>query len=201
MAHTAAGEHGEAHAGAGAHEKKQSDKVVALLISVLTLFLALSEALGSAHQTEALSRNVEGADTWAFYEAKIIRMATLRTAAAALQLDLAGTTDESARALMQKRIDSWLKDAARYESEPSTNEGASELEKRAEQAEEQRDHALAAYHQFEIASAALSIGIVLGAATVITGMIALAYIAGGLGIVGLFFMAVGLFAPHAVHLL
>ena len=108
---------------------------------MLTLFLALSEALGSAHQTLALSRNVEAADTWAFYEAKTIRMATLRTAAAALQLDLAGTTDESARALMQKRIDAWLKDAARYETEPSTNEGAKELEKRADEAEHQRDHA------------------------------------------------------------
>ncbi len=34
---------------------------------------------------------------------------------------------------------------------------------------------------------------------VITGMLALAWIAGGLGIAGLVFMGIGLFAPHAVH--
>ena len=200
MAHATAADHEEAHAGAGAHGKKQSDKIVAMLISVLTLFLALSEALGSAHQTLALSQNVEAADLWAFYEAKTIRMVTLRNAAEALKLDLLGTTNEAARATMQKRIDSWLKDADRYETEPSTNEGAKELEVRAEKAEHARDNALAAYHHFEIASAALSIAIVLGAATVITGMIVLAYIAGGLGIVGLFFMIIGLVAPHSVHL-
>jgi hypothetical protein len=41
---------------------------------------------------------------------------------------------------------------------------------------------------------------VLASATVITGMVLLSYFAGALGIVGLGFMAIGLFAPHAVHL-
>ena len=34
----------------------------------------------------------------------------------------------------------------------------------------------------------------------ITGMIVLSYLAGGLGILGLVFMAIGFFAPHLVHL-
>ncbi len=38
-------------------------------------------------------------------------------------------------------------------------------------------------------------------AAVITGMMALAYIAAGLGVLGLIFTGIGLFAPHAVHLL
>jgi Domain of unknown function (DUF4337) len=59
---------------------------------------------------------------------------------------------------------------------------------------------LARYHHYEIASAAYQIGIVLASATVITGMMALAWIAGLLGVVGLAFTAIGLFAPHAVHL-
>ena len=52
-----------------------------------------------------------------------------------------------------------------------------------------------------MASAAFQIGIVLASATIITGMIALAWIAGGLGVLGLGFMALGLFAPHAVDTL
>ena len=59
---------------------------------------------------------------------------------------------------------------------------------------------MAKYHNYEIASAALEIGIVLASATIITGMAVLAWIAGGLGIIGLGFIGIALFAPHAVHL-
>ncbi|HKH35376.1 MAG TPA: DUF4337 family protein, partial [Beijerinckiaceae bacterium] len=75
-----------------------------------------------------------------------------------------------------------------------------QLMARAKEAEHRRDTALAKYHHFEVASAAFQIGIVLASATVITGMMALTYLAGGLALVGLGFMAIGLFAPHAVHL-
>jgi hypothetical protein len=36
---------------------------------------------------------------------------------------------------------------------------------------------------------------------VITGMVVLAWIAIGLGLLGVAFTAIGLFAPHAVHLM
>jgi hypothetical protein len=51
-----------------------------------------------------------------------------------------------------------------------------------------------------VASAAFQIGIVLASATVITGMIVLSYLAAGLGLLGIGFMAIGLLAPHAIHL-
>ncbi len=44
---------------------------------------------------------------------------------------------------------------------------------------------MAKYHHYELASAAFQIGIVLASATVITGMMALAWFAGGLGVLGL----------------
>ena len=44
------------------------------------------------------------------------------------------------------------------------------------------------------------IGIVLASATVITGMIVLTFMAAGLGVVGLVFMAIGVLAPHVLHL-
>ena len=40
----------------------------------------------------------------------------------------------------------------------------------------------------------------LASASVITGMMALAFAAGALSIGGLVLMGIGLFAPHAVHL-
>jgi len=85
--------------------------------------------------------------------------------------------------------------------EPETGEGSEQLSERAKHAEHERDLAMAKYHHFEVASAAFQIGIVLASATIITGMIALAWISGLLALTGLVFTAIGLFAPHAVHLM
>jgi hypothetical protein len=41
---------------------------------------------------------------------------------------------------------------------------------------------------------------VLASATVITGMVVLAYLAGALGLLGIGFMALGLIAPHLLPL-
>ena len=104
------------------------------------------------------------------------------------------------KAAVQKQIEDWQKTAARYRSEPETGEGTEQLAERAKHAEHDRDHATAKYHHFELASGAFQIGIVLASATIITGIIALAWIAGLLTLTGLAFTGLGLFAPHLLHL-
>ena len=191
------------HSEEAAHEAvhlEGSNKKIALLIAVLALFLAFAETLGKSAQTNAISLNVEASNLWAFFQAKTIRMTVLRTAAEETEIDLPAATDPALRAAKQKRIDDWKKTAARYDSEPETHEGRKELSERAKHSEERRETAMAKYHHFEIASAAFQIAIVLASATVITGIMALTWLAGGLGILGLVFMAIGLLAPHAVHL-
>jgi len=89
---------------------------------------------------------------------------------------------------------------ARYESEPSTQEGRRELMGRAHEAETRRDRSLAAYHHYELASAALQIAVVLASAEIITGAAFLLWLVGGLGLVGVAFCLVGFFAPLSVHL-
>ena len=178
-----------------------SNKKIALLIAVIALFLAFAETLGKSAQTEALGDNVEASNLWAFFQAKTIRMTFLRTSAEAAQAELDGITDPTIRTAKQKLIDNWQKTAARYDSEPETQEGRKELSRRAQEAEHKRDTALARYHQYEVASAAFQIGIVLASASVITGMAILTWLAGGLAVLGLVFMAFGLVAPHAVHLM
>jgi len=60
---------------------------------------------------------------------------------------------------------------------------------------------LAKYHNYEFASAAFQIGIVLASAAVITGLAVPGFIASGVTLLaGAAFMALGLFAPHLVHL-
>jgi hypothetical protein len=172
-----------------------------LLIAVLALFLSFSETLGKSAQTEAISANVESSDLWAFFQAKSVRMTQLNTAAEQMLVAAEAASDPAAKASMQKQIDAWKKTAARYDSEPSTGEGRKELAERAKEAEEKRDLALAKYHHYELASAAFQVGIVLASAAVITGIVALAWFGGALGVLGLALMGLGLFAPHAVHLI
>jgi hypothetical protein len=156
--------------------------------------------MGKSAQTNALSLNIEASNLWAFFQAKTIRITTLRTAADTRKIDIEATADPAIKASMGKQVEAWTRTAGRYEDEADPPEGRKQLAARAKDAETKRDTALAKYHHYEVASAAFQIGIVLASATVITGMIVLSYLAGGLLLIGIGFMGIALFAPHAVHL-
>lgn len=177
-----------------------SNKKMALFISVLALVLAFGETLGKSAQTSALSYNIEASNLWSFFQAKTIRMTNVRTAAEAAELELHKATSAAQKEAIQKRIDKWKEMAARYDSEPETQEGRKELAARAKVAESKRVYNMAAYHHYEMGSAALQIAIVLASAQIITGVALLTWLAGGLGLMGLIFCCIGYFAPLAVHL-
>ena len=178
-----------------------SNKKIALLIAIIALCLALSETLGKSAQTEAISKNVEAANLWAFFQAKSIRRTQVQTAIEQTKVLSDISSDEALKAAAAKQIETWQKTAQRYRSEPETGEGSEQLAARAKHAEHDRDLAAARYHHFELASAAFQIGIVLASATIITGIAALAWGSGLLALIGIAFTVIGLFAPHAVHLM
>lgn len=182
------------------HEAGHSNKGVAILITVLAALLAISEMGGKSAQNNSVSANIEAANLWAFFQAKTIRMTTVRTAAEALDALGPGAATPDRAEIVAKRIAKWQAAAERYDTEPSTQEGRRELAARAKAAEDRRDHARAAYHQFEYGSAAFQLAIVLASASVITGVLALVYIAGGLGIAGIALSLLGWFAPTLIHL-
>lgn len=187
-----------------AHEGEHGqffNRRIALLIAVLALFLSFSETLGKSAQTEAISANVRSADTWAFSQAKDIRRTVLTAAGDQMLLLTASVTDPTAKQAIDKQVETWRKTAARYESDPQTGEGLKELRVRAKEEEEERDLALAKYHHYELSSAAFQVGIVLSSAAVITGAVALAWLGGALGVLGLTLMLFGFFAPHALPLI
>jgi Domain of unknown function (DUF4337) len=183
-----------------AKEASSENRKIALLIAIIALCLALSETLGKGAQTESIAKNVEASNLWAFFQAKSIRRTTVQTAAEQAKLGLGAATDDATKAALQKQIDEWQKTAARYRSEPETKEGTEQLAERAKASEEERDLAQAKYHHYELASAAFQIGIVLASATIITGIVALAWISGLLTLVGISFTALGIFMPHLLHL-
>ena len=178
--------------GGHGHIDHHSNKGIALLISVLALVLAFSETLGKSAQTTGLAYNIEASNLWAFFQAKTIRQTVLRTAAEELSV----TDPEKAK----KQVEKWRETAQRYQNEPETGEGRDQLAARAKDAEKKRDRAMAAYHHYEVASAAVQIAIVLASASIITGMVALVWGAGVLGLIGIAFCVIGFFFPTAVHL-
>jgi hypothetical protein len=185
------------HHGQNSHP---NSKRIALLIAALAALLAISETAGKSAQTEAVNFNVTASNLWSFFQAKTIRLTTVRTAAENGKLLLGGNLPDAGRAAVEKQVDDWSRTAARYDSEPETGEGRKELSARAKDAEHQRDLALAKYHHFEYASAAFQLAIVLAGASALTAVAWLAFVSGGLGLIGAAFTFLGFFAPTLVHL-
>lgn len=176
------------------HGPSRINKLVAVLIALLAATLAITEMGGKSAQTTAVVANGDAANTWSFFQAKTVRQTMLRTSGELLEVLAPDLTPAQAQ-----RLDAWRKTVQRYETEPETGEGRKELAAHAKAAEARRERALAAYHQFEYASAALQLAIVLASAAVITAMIWLAWLAGGLGLIGAGLGALGFFAPGLIH--
>ena len=184
--------------GAGHGLIEGENRKIAILISILALFLAIAETLGKSAQTDAISYNVEAANLWAFFQAKTIRKTTMETAAEQMEVDLKLAKDPGTKELLEKRIQGWQQRAARYKSEPKPDgkgEGRKELMARAISAEKTRDVAMAKYHNFEYGSAAFQIAIVLASSYLITGVAYLLWGAFGLGGIGVFFVVMAVAVP------
>ena len=175
-----------------------SNKRIALLIAMLALMLAFSEIGGKNAEQESIAKNIEASNLWSFFQAKTIRGTALRTAAEAMEVDLAVATEPATRERMQKRIDGWKQTIARYDSEPETNEGRKELVVRAKTAEAVRDIASARDDKYDIVSGLLQIAIVISSAAIITGVTLLAVTGAGLGLLSFALMLVAQFAPTAL---
>jgi hypothetical protein len=182
-----------------AQHASHTNRNIALLISVLALFLAFSETLGKSAQTLGIELNIKASDTWNFFQAKTIRQTSLRTAAEAMTIEVAARPDDEYKKAMNAQIERWKATVARYESDPKEGDGRKELMALAKKFEADRDLAMAKYHNYEFSSAAYQIGIVLASAAVITGMMVMVYLSISAGVIGLMFSGLGLFAPNTMH--
>lgn len=191
--------HHAAHGGGGNGKSGRNNKRIAVLISVMACMLAIVEIGGNSAQNKSLTANIEASNLWAFFQAKTIRMTITRAAADLLEtMTASGLSAENAE-VWKKQITGFRAEAQRFDSEPEKGEGRKELVVKAKAAEELYRHSLHAYHLFEYSAAAMQIGIVLASAVAATGVFALAYLAGGLAVVGVVIGTVAWFAPTMIH--
>lgn len=192
--------------GHGGHHDVGEKKWVAVVISVLALCLALAETFAKGAQTTYIATNVEASNLWSFFQAKTIRQTAFNAAAQQMEVDLQLARDPATKEILQKRIDGWKAEVARFQSEPKTGkygenrgEGRKELMERALAEEKKRDLYLEKYHHYEISSAAFQIAIVLASVYLLTNMTLMIAGSSLCGIVGVAFLVIGLFFPSLVH--
>ncbi len=165
----------------------------AIFISFLAMLLAITGLGGQNASKETLNNNIQAANAFNFYQAKNIRQTSLMLAADEIELAWAATPglSDQAKAALAKKLETYKANIARYESEPSTGEGKKELMARARAHEEARDHAIKQDPYFDYAEALLQIAIVLISVSLVAEIIWLAFLGGGLGLVGALLMING----------
>ena len=181
---------------------ESEDKKVALIIAILALFLALSEAGAKKFEHLSTEKNIEASDLFNFYQAKKLRSMVAETAAQSLEATSGGVTDEKTHAAIETQIGAWKATVAKFENDTKHPEDSlDKIQERAKEAGEQREKANQKLEHFEFASGALQIAIVLASAAIITGMRVLAWVSGGLGVIGAILMAFGYLAPTVLTFL
>lgn len=175
------------------------DKRVALIIAILALFLALSEAGGKNAEHRSTERNIEASDLYNFYQAKKIRTSLIEADIAQMEVSRQGATDPAIQGAMDKQIDAWKAMIKRLETEKP--DGMEAIQERAKEAAEGRELSNHRLEHYEYASGLIQIAIVLASASIITGIIALMWLSVGLGVIGAVLMGFGYLAPTVLPFL
>ena len=178
-------------------EAKEKDRTVALIIAILALLLALSEAGAKKAQHLSMEKNIEASDLFNFFQAKRIRSTVVETAAGMLEAQKTALTDPKAQEAFEKQIGDFKATVARFEKDPKKPEDSLDaIEERANAAVESRESANRRLEHYELGSGLTQIAIVLASAAIITGISALIWFSVGLGALGAVLMAFGFLAPN-----
>jgi hypothetical protein len=180
-------------------EAKEKDRRAAIVIAILALFLALSEAGAKKADHISTEKNIESSDLFNFYQAKKIRSTIVETASQTLESQMPGVSDPKAHDALEKQIADFKTKAAEFEHDPKKPEDSLDaIQDRANEAAEARELANRQLEHYELGSGAVQIAIVLASAAIITGVGALMWFSVALGAVGVILMTLGFFAPTMI---
>ncbi len=169
---------------------KERDRLIGVYIGVLAVLLALCTLGGSNATKDATLKNIEAANTWAFFQAKNMRRHVLRLDKDALELRLvteAGLTPEAKAAISARIADYTKQDAALTsdpDKEPAKREGLDQLWEKARALEGERDLAMRKDPYFDYGQALLQIAIVLASVAIVAGGNAVLLASGALALLG-----------------
>lgn len=161
-------------------------KFTGIYVGVVAVLLAIA-TLGGANATKAmLSANISASDTYAYYQAKVLRQAIFETAAGQIDTMLAAqpAMPAGAKAKAAALAGHYRAIAARSASDPQGGRGQKELMAKAREWEKKRDLAEQRNPNFEFAEALYQIAIVLGSVSIVAASRRLIDLSGVLATLG-----------------
>jgi hypothetical protein len=167
--------------------QRDRDRWIGVYIGVLAVILAVCSMGGENAAKEATLKNIEAANTWAFFQAKNMRRQLLRVQVDDFEMLLASTPDISANAksAIEAKIVAYKEQDHKLTTDPEKREGLDELWAKGKELEAERDTAMRQDPYFDYAQAFLQIAIVLASVAIISGGSALLMVSGVLGLLGI----------------
>jgi Domain of unknown function (DUF4337) len=166
-------------------QERKRDKWVAIYISVLAVLIAIAATGSNDAMKTAQQAGIQVNDTYAFYQAKLIRESQVKLASDALELKTLENPNlpETALKQIQDKKAGYDKEIARLEF--NRKNGRKELLAKAESCDNLRNIALAQHPFYDYSGAMLQIAIVLASASIITGARLLFGVSGAVGLFGI----------------
>ena len=162
------------------------DKLVGVYIGILAVILALCSLGGSNAAQDAMLKNIEASNIWAFFQSKNARRQALRLNTDGLEIMLASTPGlaDDVKKLIQGKIADYHEQDKKLTSDPERKEGLDELFTKGKALEQDRNEALRRGPYFDYGQALLQIAIVLASVAIISGgnaLLIVSVLGGGLG--------------------
>lgn len=167
---------------------RDRERWIGVWIGALAVILAICSMGGSNAGKDATLKNIEAANTWAFFQSKNMRRQAIRLRADELQLELDtnAAMPAATRTAIQGKLNEYHDLDKQLTSNKQNNEGLDELWTKAKALEVDRDTAMQKDPYFDYAEAALQIAIVLASIAIITGGLWMLIGSIGLGVLGIF---------------
>lgn len=154
---------------------RDRDRWIGVYIGVLAVLLAICSMGGGNAAKDATLKNIEAANTWAFFQAKNMRRHVLRVEADDLELRLMAEPDMTAdgRTAIEAKIADYKKQDEALTSGDTAKpieqrEGLDQLFEKGKRLEAERDLAMRKDPYFDYGEALLQIAIVLASIAIIT---------------------------------
>ena len=185
----------EAHEGHSAEADAKFRRLTGIYLGVIAMLLAITSLGGSNATKVMLNANIQASDIYGYYQSKYIRQTMYRITAEELEGQLLAQPGmpEEAKAKLEATIRRYNDRAERYESDPSTGEGKTELLGKAKEWQTKRDQAAERDPNFDFAEALFQIAIVLGSVSIVAASRTLVKLSSGLAIVASLLMINGYF--------
>jgi Domain of unknown function (DUF4337) len=168
-------------------QTKARERWIGVYIGILAVLLAVCATGGGNASKDATLKNIEAANTWAFFQAKNMRRHVLRTQIDEFEVLLLSQPGmpETARSAIEAKIKQYKDQDKQLTSDPKTGEGLDELFVKGTRLQAERDIAMQRDPYFDYGQAFLQIAIVLASIAIISGGDLLLFGSALLGLLGL----------------